>query len=103
MGMSRRSQPDAYFGIAITPDGKYAYVADHGTGQVSVITLSGPSVATPIAAIYPIGIAISPDGTRAYVGNSGNATLGVIDTATNAVIDSISVGNSPQAFGMFVH
>ena len=59
-------------GVAITPDGTRAYVAnDSFSGSVSVIdTTSNTVVATIAVGGYPGGIAITPDGTRAYVTNS---------------------------------
>ena len=40
-------------------------------------------------------MAVSPDGTRAYVTNLGSGTVSVIDTDTNTVIATITVGSGP--------
>ena len=45
----------------------------------------------------PSAVALSPDGGHAYVANPTSATIAVIDTATNAVIDTIG-----PAFGLQV-
>ena len=85
------------YGIAIQPDGSFAYVANLaacppvppnvGPGSISVIdTASKTVVATTLD--FPFGfpnfVAITPDGASAWV---TNCDLGVcvIDTATNAV------------------
>ena len=55
------------WGIAITPDGKRAYVANQ-SGTISVIDTSTNTVIdTIIDTDGPFGVAITPDGTRAYV------------------------------------
>ena len=44
----------------------------------------------------PSGMAVSPDGSKLYVALNGANKLGVIDTATDAVLDEIPVGNAPR-------
>jgi YVTN family beta-propeller protein len=46
--------------------------------------------------VEPITVAVTPNSTRAYVTNSGSASVSVIDTATNTVVATIRVGNSPR-------
>ena len=93
------------WGIAITPDGKTAYVVDHGLGAVTVInTQTNQVVGLPImvTSSSPQGIAISPDGKAAYVANDDSpGTVSVIDTQTNQVVGSpIMVGESPQGIAI---
>ena len=48
-------------GVAITPDGKHAYVTNHGDGTVSVITTATGVVSAPITVGKgPTGIAFCP-------------------------------------------
>ena len=72
--------------VAITPNGKRAYVTDFVGGQgdtVSVITTATGTVSAPITVgKAPVGVAITPDGKRAYVPNSADGTVSVIRTAT---------------------
>lgn len=56
-----------------------------------VIPLTGPN-----GPALPSGMAFSPDGSKAYVALNGSNTLGVIDTATNALVTEIPVGNAPR-------
>ena len=60
--------------MAITPDGKHAYVANELDGTVSVITTATGAVSAPITVgKLPHGVAITPDGKHAYVTNYGTA------------------------------
>ena len=61
--------------IAITPDGKTAYVANTYAGTVTPITTATNTAGPPITAGNdPLAIAITPDGKTAYVGNVGSGT-----------------------------
>ena len=88
-------------GVAITPDGTQAYVANFGShfvsdGTVSVIdTATNTVVATIPVGANPFGVAITPDGTRAYVVSEESGTVSVIDTSTNTVVATITVGVNP--------
>ena len=84
-------------GVAITPNGTSAYVANI-FNSISVIDATTNRVVVTIpSGQFPTGIAITPDGTRAYVvnqivTNQGNNTVSVIDTMTNTIVATISVG-----------
>ena len=90
------------FGVAITPDGTRAYVADAnclpfcGSGRLSVIdTASNTVVATIPVGVGSSGVATTPDGTRVYVTNQISNTVSVIDSATNTVVATVPVGVDP--------
>ena len=87
-----------------SPDGKSLWVpqsADllrfsvQANGLVNttplVIPLTGPN-----GPALPSGMAFSPDGSKAYVALNGSNTLGILDTATNALVSQIPVGNAPR-------
>lgn len=85
--------------IAITPDGKHAYVANTnngigGGGTVSVIdTSTNGVVATVPVGDQPFGVAISPDGTQAWVVDFGfvnSSGISIINTSSNTVTATIS-------------
>jgi YVTN family beta-propeller protein len=81
-------------GVAITPDGKKAYVP-FGQNSVSIIDTATDKVLVNVTVGHnPYGIAVSPDGTKVYVTNSGDNTISVIDTGTNYV-DTEAVGSKP--------
>jgi YVTN family beta-propeller protein len=56
------------FGVAITPDGKYAYIANN-LENVSVIDTATNKVVATVATEKGTGIVITPDGKYAYVTN----------------------------------
>ncbi|KQY10095.1 hypothetical protein ASD37_07095 [Mycobacterium sp. Root135] len=74
------------FAVAVSRDGKRAYVTDTANSRVSVLDIATRSVIGSIAVGGgPAGIAVADDG-RAYVVNSADGTVTVFDTATNAVV-----------------
>ncbi len=93
--------------IAVTPDGKNAYVTNRGSGTVSVISLAGAPTVTATIPVQtgPAAIASSADGTKIYVANTLSDSVSVINTKTNIVADTITlaayagaptVGGSPD-------
>lgn len=96
---------DTPAGIAITPDNRFAYVANNnndsipGGDTVSVLDLADNTVLTTIADASfnePYTITINAAGTRAYVTNSNGATITIIDIATNTVIGTITGFDGPS-------
>ena len=89
------------YGIAITPDGKTAYVSNSGSATVTPIDLAlkRPGVPIPVGQ-RPQGIAISPDGLKVYVANSGSNTVTPITVATNTPGPPISVGVNPTVIAI---
>src|SRR2546425_5034515 len=94
------------FGVAITPNGAFAYVTNTGMicdfcpvsqpPSVSVIdTASYKVVATIPVGQYPAGVAITPNGAFAYVANFNSNSVSVIGTATNTVTATVTVGTNP--------
>jgi YVTN family beta-propeller protein len=82
-------------GVAITPDGAFAYVTN-GLDTVSVIaTATNTLVATVPVGIRPVRVAFTPDGAFAYVTNFYSNSVSVIATATNTVVATVPVGRAP--------
>ena len=70
------------YGVAVTPDGAYAYVTNANGNTVSVISTSSNTVtATVTVGSNPFGVAVTPDGAYAYVTNWGDNTVDVGSTA----------------------
>jgi YVTN family beta-propeller protein len=68
--------------IQWSPDGRFAYVVDNGSNQLSVISADSWKVtATLQTDKSPNAIAVLPDGSRGYVSNHDSSTLTLIDLA----------------------
>ena len=92
------SGPEA---IAITPDGKTAYVTNAGSDSVTPIELATNKPSTEIkVGSTPDGIAITPDGKTAYVTNESSDSVTPIELATNTPGAEINVGVNPTAIAI---
>lgn len=79
-------------GVAITPDGKSAYVADEVAARVLVVgTSSGKATAVPVGE-GPFDTAIGPDGRFAYSAVLGPGNVSVIDIGNHRVAATIALG-----------
>jgi YVTN family beta-propeller protein len=78
--------------VVPTPDEKKLYVANIGSGSVSVIDRASDAVVTTPTAAGAEGIAVSPDGREVWVANRSANTLAVISTATDKVVASFASG-----------
>jgi YVTN family beta-propeller protein len=82
--------------VAITPDGRKAFVVNMTGDSVSVIETATRSVVKTIPLTADAErIAISPDGKTAYVTVEGDEHVFVIDTETNGITGSFAV--APEA------
>jgi YVTN family beta-propeller protein len=84
--------------VAVAPNGEYAYVANYGSGTVSVInTATNTAPVTITVGTDPKAVAVTPDGAYVYVtlGSSslGSGSVSVINTATYAVTTVTGVSN----------
>lgn len=85
------------FGIAISPDGLFAYITLHGQNQVKEYSLETYSeTRTFDVRSDPTGLAILPDGSKLYVSNTTDDTVSVIDLAGGTVSLPITVGTGPK-------
>jgi DNA-binding beta-propeller fold protein YncE len=87
--------------IAVTPDGKTAYVAAprgyHRAGAIIPIRLATGRVLRPIpVGIGPGAISITANGKTAYVTNDVSGTVTPIATATNTALPPINMGSRPD-------
>ncbi len=86
-------------GIAITPNGQFAYIPNRTTSTVVVIDISTNTVFTtiPIPGIpTEYDVAITPDGKFAYVTHFAASTVVVISTSSNTVVNTISLPYEPS-------
>jgi YVTN family beta-propeller protein len=90
--------------VIMNADGSRLYVSD-GCGCPYAVHVIDTATDSPLAGIEagtfsPLGMAINPTGTRIYLTNLSGETLSVIDTATNALIDTIIVGVNPGSVAL---
>jgi len=84
------------WGIKTNPLTGDVYVLNQYDGTVSVISGSNVKAVIPVGDTPAIGLAVSPDGARLYVANVNSNNVSVIDTASDTVVSSIDLGNSPD-------
>jgi len=94
-------------GVALTPDGRRAYVANTVSGTVSVLSVTRGTVhaARVIANIKvgtePYSLVVTPNGRKLYVANARSNDISVIDIGTNKVVKTIeNVGFEPRGLAM---
>lgn len=78
--------------VVPTPDEKKLYVANIGSGSVSVIDRARDTVRSIPTAAGAEGIDVTPDGTQVWVTNRAANTLSVIDVSTDSVVASFDSG-----------
>jgi YVTN family beta-propeller protein len=93
-------------GVALSPDGGEAYVANTLDGTVSVLKLNGSGRKVKVdkvldAGTEPYGVAVTPNGDRVYVTNARSNSVTVINARNNDVIDTIDgVGIEPRGLAI---
>src|SRR2546426_400211 len=81
--------------LAETPDAKKLYVIGGSSGAVSINTIdkSVNPLITDSSLGSPVWVVTRSDSQRAYVLNQGTGKVTVIDTSSDAVLGSVSVGS----------
>ncbi len=103
--------PSASYGagpsaLAVTPDGKYLYVANQFNNTISAFSIDSSgdlaeisgsaTTASPFAtAVSPSAVTITPDGAFLYVANFGSNSISVFSIC-DAVVTSCSDPNNPN-------
>ena len=88
------------YSMALSPNGKKAYVANYGDNTVSVINIKKGTVhRTPITVgDGPQSVAFTPNGKKAFVANYNDHTVPVINVKKDTVQGApITVGNGPAS------
>ncbi|MEO7434633.1 MAG: beta-propeller fold lactonase family protein [Candidatus Binatia bacterium] len=84
--------------LAITPNGRRAYVANGLDATVSAVDLvTQNTIDTIPVGPQPVGIAVSADGRAIYVTSFANDQLSAISTVSNTVVATAPIGDSPRA------
>jgi len=92
------SGPDA---VAADPEAAAVFVANNGSGTVSVISEATDTVtATITVGSDPAGVAVDPDTGYVFVSNAGSGTVSVISAKTDTVTATITVGGAPTGIAV---
>jgi YVTN family beta-propeller protein len=84
--------------FAHNANGTFAYVTVGGLNEVKVFRTSDfTQIAAISTGMLPHGIWPSGDGARVYVGLENSDQLAAIDTLTNTVVATVTIGQAPQA------
>lgn len=93
-------------GVALSPDGRRAFVANTVSGTVSVFSLNvpngvvgKPSLHIPVG-VEPYALVLTPNGQTLYVANARSNSISVISTATLGVVKTIPVAREPRGLAV---
>lgn len=82
--------------VAVTPDGKRAFVANIGSGSVTAVDLeAGTKLRDIKTGEGAEGIAVTPDGREVWVGNRADDTLTIFDPETLEVRENVACKGFP--------
>ena len=91
--------------IAFMPDGSRAYVNAENDGGIVLVDAIRLRMVQRIALgepglVKPMAVLLSPDATRLFVSTGRGQKVFTIDTATQAVIGSVTVGKRPWGIAL---
>src|SRR4029077_14928967 len=81
--------------VAVDPSGKFAYVTNSGSNDVSMYTINSTAgsltlIGTISAGLSPTSIAIQPSGKFAYVTNSGSNDVSMYSIGSTGTLTLIA-------------
>jgi YVTN family beta-propeller protein len=88
--------------IKITPDGKYAIIANWHSSSVTVVDAKTYKKVKTIRLggkggwVIPRGIAVSPDSSTAYIGNMGGGSLSILDLDELKILKEVRISRNPR-------
>jgi YVTN family beta-propeller protein len=90
--------------IALSPDGRRAYVTSQYTGELRVFDVADDGLKAAgqvdLGRFEPRGVAVTADGRTAYVALSSGAAVAVVDLQGLALVDRIDVGRWPRSVAL---
>jgi len=88
-------------GVAIAPSGEYVYVADSGSGSISIVSTATRQLvgSIPVAA-GPTTMTIDASGQFLYVTHSGGGSVSIVDLNTESVVSNVGVGIAPETLAL---
>jgi YVTN family beta-propeller protein len=81
-------------GVTVTPDGKWVWVANVTSNDITVINAETLKAEPERIAVGtgPALVAFLPDGRKAYVSNGKSGTTSVVDVGTRKVLKTLTTG-----------
>ena len=87
--------------VAVTPNGRYACVANSLDNRLLIIDVdAGKVIASVPTQTSPQGVTITPDSIYAYVANYGSDSVSVVDIAQARVAATIRAGMGPVSLAI---
>jgi DNA-binding beta-propeller fold protein YncE len=87
---------DAYYGMAVAPDGSRLYVSNGVPGGIEIFDIDVDGMVTSVGEVgvvgWTAGMALTPDGTTLYVATFDANRITEIDTATLTITRTIQPG-----------
>ena len=88
-------------GVGMGPLGLHVYVANSGSGTVSVLDIGALTVSTALAPFStPTALGVSPDSTTVYVTGSAAGAVSTAQKDVLAVTGTIAVGSTPNGIAV---
>jgi YVTN family beta-propeller protein len=85
-------------GMALSPDGKTAYVALGRANHVAAVDVASKQTrGLVLVGRRAWGLAVSRDGRRLYVANGLSDDMSIVDTTTLKAVKSLKVGRVPHS------
>jgi YVTN family beta-propeller protein len=82
--------------VAVTPDGRRAFVANIGSGSATAVDLeAGLKLGDIVTGEGAEGVAVTPDGRYVWVTNRGADTISVVDASTLEVVATVESKTFP--------
>lgn len=83
-------------GMALSPDGRFLYVANSSSGDVSIIDAwTFQEMGRVRVGVSPQRIAITPDGNKVFITNKGSDNVTILNGQNQAPMATVPVGKNP--------
>jgi YVTN family beta-propeller protein len=81
----------------LSKDGKYLYVANEDSAELSVVDIDSGKVVKKVAVgTEPEGVGLAPDGKTLYVTSEGDGAVTAVDTSTLTAATKVETGKRPR-------
>ena len=87
--------------MALNPVSNKLYIANTGSGSVTVVNSASESVSTTVSVgTEPVAVAVNPTVNKVYVACRGSGDVYIIDGASDTVKATVAVGAGPSALAV---